>query len=130
MKKFSSLIATLIVALVAFAQTPSATITMTIEKGQVILTPTPADAHVLCRGLDVVILEANEFGTDSLEISKYVDYYLGDSYERAEDIVNRAIELGYKGVSVTDHETVSSHIRIMQRFQTLKKLQKILLSLF
>ena len=86
MKKLSSLIATLIVALVAFAQTPSATITMTIEKGQVILTPTPADAHVLCKGLDVDILEANEFGTDSLEISKYVDYYLGDSYESADDI--------------------------------------------
>ena len=85
MKKLSSLIATLIVALVAFAQTPSATITMTIEKGQVILTPTPADAHVLCQGLDVDILEADEFGTDSLEISKYVDYYLGDSYESAED---------------------------------------------
>ena len=86
MKKLSSLIATLIVALVAFAQTPSATITMTIEKGQVILTPTPADAHVLCQGLDVDILEADEFGTDSLEISKYVDYYLGDSYESADDI--------------------------------------------
>ena len=86
MKKLSSLIATLIVALVAFAQTPSATITMTIEKGQVILTPTPADAHVLCKGLDVDILEANELGTDSLEISKYVDYYLGDSYASAEDI--------------------------------------------
>lgn len=86
MKKLSSLIATLIVALVAFAQTPSATITMTIENGQVILTPTPADAHVLCQGLDVDILEADEFGTDSLEISKYVDYYLGDSYESADDI--------------------------------------------
>ena len=86
MKKLSSLIATLIVALVAFAQTPSATITMTIEKGQVILTPTPADAHVLCQGLDVDILEDDEFGTDSLEISKYVDYYLGDSYASAEDI--------------------------------------------
>ena len=47
-----------------------------------------------------------------------------DCIIRAEDIVNRAIELGYKGVSVTDHETVSSHIRIMQRFQLLKKLQK------
>ena len=86
MKKLSSLIATLIVALVAFAQTPIATITMTIEKGQVILTSTPADAHVLCQGLDVDILEADEFGTDSLEISKYVDYYLGDSYESADDI--------------------------------------------
>ena len=52
------------------------------------------------------------------------NFRLKDCIIRAEDIVNRAIELGYKGVSVTDHETVSSHIRIMQRFQTLKKLQK------
>ena len=49
------------------------------------------------------------------------NFRLKDCIIRAEDIVNRAIELGYKGVSVTDHETVSSHIRIMQRFQTLKK---------
>ena len=52
------------------------------------------------------------------------NFRLKDCIIRAEDIVNRAIELGYKGVSVTDHETVSSHIRIMQRYQTLKKLQK------
>ena len=45
------------------------------------------------------------------------NFRLKDCIIRAEDIVNRAIELGYKGVSVTDHETVSSHIRIMQRFQ-------------
>ena len=52
------------------------------------------------------------------------NFRLKDCIIRAEDIVNRAIELGYKGVSVTDHETVSSHIRIMQRFQALKKLHK------
>ena len=52
------------------------------------------------------------------------NFRLKDCIISAEDIVNRAIELGYKGVSVTDHETVSSHIRIMQRFQALKKLHK------
>lgn len=52
------------------------------------------------------------------------NFRLKDCIIRAEDIVNRAIELGYKGVSITNHETVSSHIRIMQRFQKLKKLQK------
>lgn len=52
------------------------------------------------------------------------NFRLKDCIIKAEDIVNRAIELGYKGVSVTDHETVSSHVRIMQRFQTLKKLQR------
>lgn len=50
------------------------------------------------------------------------NFRLKDCIIRAEDIVNRAIELGYKGVSITDHETVSSHVRIMQRYQQLKKL--------
>ena len=35
------------------------------------------------------------------------NFRLKDCIIRAEDIVNRAIELGYKGVSVTDHEAVS-----------------------
>lgn len=52
------------------------------------------------------------------------NFRLKDCIIRAEDIVNRAIELGYMGVSVTDHETVSSHIRVLQRFQHLKRLQK------
>lgn len=51
------------------------------------------------------------------------NFRLKDCIIRAEDIVNRAVELGYKGVSVTEHESVSSHIRIMQRFQELKHLQ-------
>jgi DNA polymerase-3 subunit alpha len=50
------------------------------------------------------------------------NFRLKDCIIRAEDIVNRAIELGYRGVSITDHETVSSHVRIMQRFQELKNL--------
>lgn len=51
------------------------------------------------------------------------NFRLKDCIIRAEDIVNRAVELGYKGVSVTEHESVSSHVRIMQRFQELKRLQ-------
>jgi len=51
------------------------------------------------------------------------NFRLKDCIIRAEDIINRAVELRYKGVSITDHESVSSHIRIMQRFQKLKKLQ-------
>lgn len=51
------------------------------------------------------------------------NFRLKDCIIRAEDIVNRAVELGYKGVSITEHESVSSHIRIMQRFQELKRLQ-------
>lgn len=52
------------------------------------------------------------------------NFRLKDCIIRAEDIVNRAIELGYKGVSVTDHETVSAHIRILQRYQKLKNLRE------
>jgi len=52
------------------------------------------------------------------------NFRLKDCIIRAEDIVNRAIELGYKGVSVTDHETISSHIRILGRYKKLKKLHK------
>ena len=83
MKRLSSLIATLIVALVAFAQTPSATITMTIEKGQVILTPTPADARVYCLGLDE---EYFEEGTEPDAITAYMDGDLKWSFESADDV--------------------------------------------
>ena len=83
MKKLSSLIATLIVALVAFAQTPSATITMTIEKGQVILTPTPADAHVYCLGLDE---EFFENGTEPSAITAYMDGEIDWIFESADDV--------------------------------------------
>lgn len=52
------------------------------------------------------------------------NFRLTDCIIRAEDIVNRAIELGYKGVSITEHETVSSHIRILQRYIEIKKVQE------
>lgn len=56
------------------------------------------------------------------------NFRLKDCIIRAEDIVNRAIELGYMGVSITEHETVSSHIRILQRYQKLKKLHNLYLT--
>ena len=99
MKKLSSLIATLIVALVAFAQTPSATITMTIEKGQVILTPTPADAHVYYFGP-----EADDYfedGTDSSAISTYVDDDLEFTYKSADDI-NLLCPSGNQTICISD----------------------------
>ena len=83
MKRLSSLIATLIVALVAFAQTPSATITMTIEKGQVILTPTPAEAQVYCLGLDEDVFED---GTEPDAITAYMDGELEWFFESADDV--------------------------------------------
>lgn len=101
MKKFSSLIATLIVASVAFAQTPSATFTMTIEKGQVILTPTPADAHVYCLGLDE---EYFENGTEPEAITAYMDDDLSWNFESADDI-NLLCPSGNQTICISDWMT-------------------------
>lgn len=101
MKKISSLIATLIVALVAFAQTPSATITMTIENGQVILTPTPADAHVYCFGLDETIFEN---GTEPEAITAYMDDDLDWNFESADDI-NDLCPSGNQTICISDWMT-------------------------
>lgn len=102
MKKISSLIATLIVALVAFAQTPSATITMTIENGQVILTPTPADAHVYCHGLDEESYFYN--GTEPEAITAYMDEDLDWSFESADDI-NLLCPTGNQTICISDWMT-------------------------
>ena len=57
---------------------------MTIEKGQVILTPTPADAHVYCHGFDADYFEDYfEDGTDSSAISTFFDDNLEWMYESA-----------------------------------------------
>ena len=52
------------------------------------------------------------------------NFRLRDCIIRAEDIVNRAVELGFAGVSITDHETLSAHVRILQRYLELKKLKE------
>jgi len=52
------------------------------------------------------------------------NFKMKDSVIRAEDIVNHAIKMGYSGVSITDHETLSSHIRISQRYHYLMDLKK------
>lgn len=52
------------------------------------------------------------------------NFRMRDCIIKAEDIVNRAVELGYNGVSITDHETLSAHIRILQRYLDLKKLKE------
>lgn len=52
------------------------------------------------------------------------NFRLKDSVIRAEDIISNAIETGYSGVAITDHETLSSHIRILKRYKQLKKLKQ------
>ena len=56
--------------------------------------------------------------------TEHSNFRLKDCIIRAKDLVDRAIELGYHGVSVTDHETLSAHVQIMQRYQELKSLHK------
>ena len=52
------------------------------------------------------------------------DFRLKDCIIKVPDLINRAIELDYAGVSITDHEALSGHIQFMQRYQELKKLRK------
>ena len=37
-----------------------------------------------------------------------------DCISRPKDIVARAIELGYSGITVTEHESITSHIEYMR----------------
>ena len=42
----------------------------------------------------------------------YSNLRLLDCINRPKDLVNRAIELGLKGIAITDHETLSSHMEL------------------
>ena len=42
----------------------------------------------------------------------YSNIRLLDCINRPKDLVNRAIELGLKGIAITDHETLSSHMEL------------------
>jgi DNA polymerase-3 subunit alpha len=48
------------------------------------------------------------------------NFRLKDCIIRIEDLINRAAELGFHGVSITDHEALSGHVRFLERYQTLK----------
>lgn len=48
------------------------------------------------------------------------NYRLKDCIIRVNDLIDRAIELGYKGVAITDHEAVSGHIMALTHLQELK----------
>ena len=57
------------------------------------------------------------------------NFRLKDCIVKIPDLINRAIELDYAGVSITDHEALSGHIQFMQRYQELKNLRKKYLNL-
>ena len=44
-----------------------------------------------------------------------------DCTNKIEPLIDRAIELGYKGLSITDHSSISSHIRAIQHVKKLKE---------
>ena len=39
-----------------------------------------------------------------------------DSINKTEDLINYAYQLGLKGLAITDHESVSSHVRAVQHY--------------
>lgn len=48
-----------------------------------------------------------------------------DSTNRVKDLVKTAAELGYKGLAITDHETLSAHVEAIKTVRSLKKSGKI-----
>ena len=50
----------------------------------------------------------------------YSNIRLLDSIIRPENLIDRAIELGLSGIAITDHECVSSHIKILKYVENLR----------
>ena len=52
---------------------------------------------------------------DRFEVHAHTHYSnlrLLDCINRPKDLIKRAIELGLKGIAITDHETLASHIEL------------------
>ena len=51
------------------------------------------------------------------EVHAHTDFSnirLIDSINKPERLINRAVEIGLSGICITDHECISSHIRVNQ----------------
>ena len=48
--------------------------------------------------------------------TEYSNLRLVDSINKPELLIDRAIELGLKGIAITDHECLSGHVRV-QKYQ-------------
>lgn len=55
----------------------------------------------------------------------YSNIRLLDSTNTVESLIKTAAELSYKGISITDHETVSAHVQAIKKVRELKKEGKI-----
>ena len=40
-----------------------------------------------------------------------------DSINKTEDLIDYAFKIGLKGLAITDHESVSSHVRAIQHYK-------------
>lgn len=56
------------------------------------------------------------------------NFRLRDCIIKIPQLINRAIDLGYKGVCITDHEALTGHVRFIRRYKELKKLRNRYLS--
>lgn len=62
---------------------------------------------------------------DNHSHSEFSNLRLIDSINRAEDMILTAHKLGMKGIALTDHETVSGHVKWLNTEKELKKASKI-----
>ena len=53
------------------------------------------------------------------------NYRLRDCIIRIPELIDRAIELNYKGVCCTDHEALSAHVKLIKHFKELKEENKL-----
>lgn len=63
----------------------------------------------------------------SIELHNHTDYSnirLLDAISSIEDLIKTAADLGKKGISITDHESVAAHVKAIQAVRKLKKVDK------
>ena len=53
--------------------------------------------------------------------TRYSNLRLRDALATPEQLINRALELGLKGISISDHEALSGHIKANQYAQKIKE---------
>lgn len=61
---------------------------------------------------------------DRFEVHAHTEYSnlrLLDSINKPKALIDRAIEMGLKGIAITDHECLSSHIKVNQYMEELQK---------
>ena len=52
--------------------------------------------------------------------TEYSNLRLLDAINKPEDLINKALEVGLAGIAITDHESLSSHIKVNKYAKQLK----------